>query len=160
VPYRAAGNWRLKRLGNNYLFHPSLISITIRQGMRVPRPLAGDGVVGALGGFTQRNALLLCLLFLTPMRERKLVKSWYSSVQSSSLPCIRQTIEEASSCLLQFLGAILTKLYSHPRSVPPPVPNSAYLCRHSTQRVATAACENPEESRGGYPKQLFWWKIA
>jgi len=26
--------------------------------------------------------------------------------------------------------------------------------------VATAACENPEESRVRYPKQLFWWKIA
>ncbi|MEG4203624.1 hypothetical protein QUA20_06815 [Microcoleus sp. Pol7_A1] len=53
-------------------------------------------------------------------------------MQSSSLRCIRQTIKEASSCLQQFLGAILTKLYSHLRSVPPPVPNSAYLCRNST----------------------------
>ncbi|MEG4970667.1 hypothetical protein QUB08_29060 [Microcoleus sp. BR0-C5] len=46
-------------------------------------------------------------------------------MQSSSLRWIRQTIEEASSCLQQFLGAILTKLYSHPRSVQPPVSNSA-----------------------------------
>ena len=43
--------------------------------MRVPRPLAGDRGVGTLGGKTQRNALLLCLLFLTPPRQRKLVKS-------------------------------------------------------------------------------------
>ena len=143
-------------MGNNYLFHPSVISITIRQGMRVPRPLAGDRVVGTLGGETQRNALLLCLLFLAPSRDGKLVKSWKPSVQSSSLRCIRQTIEGASSCLLQFLGAILTKLYRHPRSVP----NSAYLCRNSTLWGRNRSQQNPEESRGGYPKQLFWWKIA
>ncbi|MEG4321438.1 MULTISPECIES: hypothetical protein [unclassified Microcoleus] len=33
-------------------------------------------------------------------------------MQNSSVPSIRQTIEEASSCLLPFLGAILTKLHS------------------------------------------------
>lgn len=43
--------------------------------MRVPRPEPGDRVVGTLGGETQRNALLLCLLFLTPPRQRKLVNS-------------------------------------------------------------------------------------
>ena len=145
-------------MGNNYLFHPSLISITIRQGMRVPRSLAGDRVVGALGGETQRNALLLCLLFLTPPRQRKLVKSWKPSVQSSSLRCIRQTIEEASSCLLPFLGAILTKLYRHPRSVPPPVPNSAYLCRHSTQRVATAANKTQRKVEVGTRSSYFGGK--
>ena len=150
----------VKKVGKQ-LFIPALSYINYYKTRDlVSPPRAGDRVVGALGGETQRNALLLCLLFLARPRERKLVKTRNPSVQSSSLRWIRQTIEEASSCLLQFLGAILTKLYSHPRSVPPPVPNSAYLCRHSTQRVATAACENPEESRGGYPKQLFWWKIA
>lgn len=43
--------------------------------MRVPPHRAGDRGVRVLGGETQRNALLLCLLFLTPPRERKLVKS-------------------------------------------------------------------------------------
>ena len=35
----------------------------------------GDRGVGTLRGETQRNTLLLCLLFLTPPRRRKLVKS-------------------------------------------------------------------------------------
>jgi hypothetical protein len=127
--------------------------------MRVPPPLAGDRVVGTQGGETQRDALLLCLLFLTPPRKRKLVKSPNPSVQISSLSCIRQAIEEASICLLQFLGAILTKLYSHPRSVAP-LPTLHTCAETRAFGVATAACENPEESRGGYPKPLFWWKIA
>ncbi|MCZ0903016.1 hypothetical protein ON021_24250 [Microcoleus sp. HI-ES] len=46
-------------------------------------------------------------------------------MQNSSVPCIRQTQAVGSSWLQQFLGAILTKLYSHTRSAQPPVPNSA-----------------------------------
>ncbi|MEG4075780.1 hypothetical protein QUA32_24715 [Microcoleus sp. Pol14D6] len=45
-------------------------------------------------------------------------------MQNLSLRWIRQTIEEASSCLLPFLGAIWTKLYGQPRSAQPPVSNS------------------------------------
>ncbi|MEG4940031.1 hypothetical protein [Microcoleus sp. F4-D5] len=76
------------------------------------------------------------------------------------MPCTRQTLEKASSGLLPFLCAILTKLYSHPRSAPPAVPNSPYPCRNSTLWGRNRTPENPGESRGEYPNELFWWKIT
>ncbi|MEG4307576.1 hypothetical protein [Microcoleus sp. D3_18a_C4] len=93
--------------------------------MRVPPHRAGDRVVRALGGETLRNALLLCLLFLTPPRERKLVKSTEPKRAELILTLDSSDYRRSQQLLLQFLGAILTKLYSYPRSVQPPVSNSA-----------------------------------
>jgi hypothetical protein len=65
----------VKKVGKQ-LFIPALSYINYYKTRDlVPPEQAGDREVRALGGETQRNALLLCLLFLTPPRERKLVKS-------------------------------------------------------------------------------------
>ena len=142
-------------MGNNYLFHLSVISITIRQGMRVPRPEAGDRGVGTIGGETQRNALLLCLLFLTPSRERKLVKSTEPKRADLIFKLHSSDYRRSQQLLAAVSGRYLTKLYSHPRSVPP-LPTLHTCAETRSFGVATAACENPEERGGASPKQLFW----
>ena len=98
--------------------------------MRVPPPLAGDRVVGTLEGETPRDALLLCLLFLTPPRERKLVKS----TEPKRADVIFKLHSSDYRRSQQLLGAVSGRYLN--QALQPPQKrgassNSAYLCRNS-----------------------------
>ncbi len=124
--------WQLevKKVGEQ-LFIPPLSYINYyKTGDLVPRPLAGDRVVGALGGETQRNALLLCLLFLTPPRERKLVKSTEPKRADLIFKLHSSDYRRSQQLLATVSGRYLNQALQPPQKRGASS-NSAYLCRNS-----------------------------
>ena len=99
--------------------------------MRVPRPEAGDRGVGTIGGETQRNALLLCLLFLTPSRERKLVKSTEPKRADLIFKLDSSDYRRSQQLLAAVSGRYLNQALQPPQKLGASS-NSAYLCRNST----------------------------
>ena len=98
--------------------------------MRVPRPEAGDRGVGTLGGETQRNPLLLCLLFLTPLRERKLVKSTEPKRADLIFKLDSSDYRRSQQLLAAVSGRYLNQALQPPQKRGASS-NSAYLCRNS-----------------------------
>ena len=98
--------------------------------MRVPRPEAGDRGVGTIGGETQRNALLLCLLFLTPSRERKLVKSTEPKRADLIFKLDSSDYRRSQQLLAAVSGRYLNQALQPPQKLGASS-NSAYLCRNS-----------------------------
>ena len=98
--------------------------------MPVPRPLAGDRGVGTLRGETQRNALLLCLLFLTPPRRRKLVKKTEPKRADLIFKLDSSDYRRSQQLLAAVSGRYLNQALQPPQKRGTSS-NSAYLCRNS-----------------------------